>query len=79
MNEYFRELRLAAGLSQKDVAEHLGFKSAQIISNIDRGVAVYPKDSISKVAKLFSVSEAEIRMKCYEIKNEKLKRKYGIK
>lgn len=76
---YFRSLREKSGMSQREVAKHLGFESPQIISNIDRGITVYPKSSIQKVAKLFNVPESEVRMKCYELKNEKLKKVYGIK
>lgn len=37
-----KKYREAKGLTQKEVTDHLGFKSPQFISNIERGLAAIP-------------------------------------
>ena len=40
--EYLKEKRVAADLTQKEVAEKIGYSSAQYISNFERGIALPP-------------------------------------
>jgi len=51
----FQDLRVKAGLSQKQVAEAFGDKSAQFVSNCERSVAPWPVKRIPKMAKLYGV------------------------
>ena len=39
---YLAEKRVAAGFTQREVADTLGYSSAQFISNFERGIAVPP-------------------------------------
>jgi transcriptional regulator with XRE-family HTH domain len=39
---YMAEKRVAAGYTQRQVADTLGYSSAQFISNFERGIAVPP-------------------------------------
>jgi len=39
---YLAEKRQAAGLTQREVADALGYSSAQFISNFERGIATPP-------------------------------------
>lgn len=55
MNE-FKRLREAAGLSQKEVADALGYSTAQFVSNFDRSVSSPPFSQAKKLAKLYKVS-----------------------
>lgn len=52
---YARKLRIRAGLSQKDVADKLAFKSAQLVSNWERGQCYPPIDSLRMLTKLYKV------------------------
>lgn len=50
-----KQLREAAGLSQAQVAKHLGHSTPQFISNADRGISFFPKYDFKKIAKLYRV------------------------
>lgn len=45
-----KEVRIKAGLSQREVADTLGYSSAQFISNWERGVSHPPINSLKKIA-----------------------------
>jgi len=47
--------RLKVGLNQKDVAEHLGYSSPQLISNWERGVCHLPVESIPILCELYKI------------------------
>ena len=51
----FKKMRLAAGLSQGDVAKKLGYTCGQFCSNWERSRSVPPLKSIRKLAKIFGV------------------------
>lgn len=53
---YIKGLRIKAGLTQSDVADHLGYKNAQFISNWERGICLPSAASLSVLAKLYNVS-----------------------
>lgn len=47
--------RLSKGLSQKDVADHLGFGSSQFISNMERGLCSLPAKHFKKISKVLGI------------------------
>lgn len=51
----FQELRVRAGLSQREVADAFGDKSAQFCSNWERGLCPVPVKRLPKLAKLYRV------------------------
>lgn len=57
---YVRELRERRGLSQGDVAKLLKLKTAQSISNIERGVSPLPRAKIKRLADVLGVRKADI-------------------
>lgn len=63
MAVYLREKRKAASLSQAQVAEALGYKSAQFISNWERGISSPPIETLRVVASLYKVAEEEMLQK----------------
>lgn len=50
---YLKEKRVNAKLSQNDVAELLGYTSAQFISNWERGLCSPPMDVLQRLIKLY--------------------------
>lgn len=50
---YLRNLRLKAGLTQRQVSLALGYSSAQFISNHECGVALPPKKKLTKLRELY--------------------------
>ena len=58
--KYLKEKRLAANLSQINIAHRLGYGSAQFISNWERGVARPPVSAIKKIAEVLRVPADEI-------------------
>ncbi len=45
-----KEVRIKAGLSQRDVADILGYSTPQFISNWERGLSHPPINSLKKIA-----------------------------
>ncbi len=59
---YLRNLREKRRISQGEVAEVLGYKSPQFISNWERGIAAPPLKTLIKLAEIYNV-EAEVLYK----------------
>ncbi|HEX7676251.1 MAG TPA: helix-turn-helix transcriptional regulator [Bdellovibrio sp.] len=77
---FLKDARNKAALSQKDVADHMGYDTPQFISNWERGISAPPVNAIKKLAQLYKISadslfetllEEEIR-----ITSENLRRKF---
>lgn len=60
IGSYIKELREKKGLSQADVARLLSLKTAQSISNIERGVSPLPRAKIKRLADILGVKKGEI-------------------
>ena len=52
---YFRDKRIERGLTQGDVAGHLGYSSSQFVSNWERGLARPPVAAVKKLNKLLDL------------------------
>lgn len=57
---YFKEMRKKAGLSQVDVAQKLGYSSAQFVSNWERGLAAPPLEKLSTIIKIYNGNPNEV-------------------
>jgi transcriptional regulator with XRE-family HTH domain len=81
LHEVLKARRLAAGLTQKEVAYEMGYSTAQFISNWERGVAHPPMKSLKKVAQVYRISREELfeLFLAVEIQavTQSLKRKFG--
>lgn len=82
ISNFLKTSREKAGLTQAEVAQKLGYMTAQFISNAERNVSRLPAKSIRKLAKLYkfelqeyvSMIEAEkIEEIKKQIKNEYFK------
>lgn len=60
LGDWLKDKRLAAKLTQWDIAHHFGFTSAQYCSNWERGVAYPPEPRLAELAKLIGVSAKEM-------------------
>lgn len=60
IGEFLRAKRLAAGLSQGEVARALGYSTAQFISNWERNISQPPIQTMRILAKLFRTDEHEL-------------------
>ena len=54
--ELLREFRGNAGISQWKVARFLGYKSAQFVSNWERGLSEPPIETLATLAELYQIS-----------------------
>ena len=57
---YLKREREGRHFTQKYVADHLGFRTPQLISNWERGIAVPPLKEIRKLAQLYGVDQGEL-------------------
>lgn len=60
VGNFIKELREKKGLSQSDVARMLNLKTAQSISNIERGVSPLPRTKIKRLADVLGVKKGDI-------------------
>lgn len=54
-SQYLKESRMAAGLSQRDVSEKLGYTTSQFVSNWERGMSTPPNKAVKKLVELYKV------------------------
>ena len=50
-----KQKRVAAGLSQRDVSDELGYSTPQFISNWERGISCPPVGSLKKLGRIYGV------------------------
>ncbi len=60
VGQYIREMREKRNLSQGDVAKLLSLKTAQSISNIERGVSPLPRSKIKKLSEILGIPRGEL-------------------
>lgn len=60
LGTFIRGLREKRGLSQGDVAKLLSLKTAQSISNIERGISPLPRAKIKRLADVLGIAKDEI-------------------
>ncbi len=60
LSTYLQKARLNAELSQKQVADELGYTSAQFISNMERGVCSPPLKTIRTLIDLYRLDPNEL-------------------
>ena len=60
LSEFLKSKRVAANLTQMDVAEALGYTSAQFISNWERGLSSPPIPTLKKLCKMYKMSSDDV-------------------
>jgi transcriptional regulator with XRE-family HTH domain len=60
VGHFIRKAREKRGLSQSDVARLLNLKTAQSISNIERGVSPLPRSKIKRLAGVLGIGRGEL-------------------
>jgi transcriptional regulator with XRE-family HTH domain len=60
LGEFIKTHREKSGLSQLDISDALGLKSAQYVSNIERGVSPLSRGMIQKVARAIKVDSEDL-------------------
>lgn len=56
---YLKLKRKSKGLTQRSVAEYLGYGSPQLISNWERGLCAPPSSKLKSIAKFYGISKNE--------------------
>jgi transcriptional regulator with XRE-family HTH domain len=56
---FFKEKRLAAGLSQSELSTKLGYTGPQFISNLERGISQMPISKLPILADIFEIPVLE--------------------
>ena len=60
LGAFLQENRVRANLSQKEVADRLGYSSAQFISNFERGIASPPLRHLKVMIELYNMSVEKV-------------------
>ncbi len=72
----FKNARSRANLTQKDIADFLGYDSAQLISNIERGLCYPPIKSLKRVSKKYGFNYETLAGLAVVEKYERLKKEW---
>jgi len=75
LGQYLKDCRVDAGYTQSDVSAELGLKSAQSISNIERGVAPVPLHVLRKMIKLYKIPERQFMWLLVQLQTEDIRKK----
>jgi transcriptional regulator with XRE-family HTH domain len=59
-SKYFRQKRLDSEITQAELARALGFSSAQIVSNWERGICAPPMASLRTLVKVLKLVPEEV-------------------
>lgn len=74
LNEILRDKRLAAGLTQKEVALKFGYSTSQFISNWERGISYPPYKILKQVAEIYQIPMHEYFELLLEVEIEAARR-----
>lgn len=58
--KFLKEKRTLSGLSQKDVATKLGYRTSQFISNWERGISQPPINTLRTLANMYNVTAEQM-------------------
>ncbi len=75
---FIKQMREKRGLSQSQVAKLLKLKTAQSISNIERGVSPLPRSKIKKLADVLGIEKKEIVTLALQEVQDKYSRATGM-
>lgn len=79
MSYLIRTRREALNISQGKLANLLGLKTGQIISNIERGECSFPKKRLKRLAKVLLLDRREILDSIVRDEREKIAKLLGVK
>ncbi|MGE0528105.1 MAG: helix-turn-helix domain-containing protein [Bdellovibrionales bacterium] len=74
VGKFLREKRILAGLTQKQVSDHLGYSSSQFVSNWERGQCLPPPQKLKKLIKLLDISGEQLANMIFDEKKRALHR-----
>jgi transcriptional regulator with XRE-family HTH domain len=60
LSGFLREKRIAAGLSQLEVAQKLGYSSPQFVSNWERGLVSPPLETLATLIRLYKLNSHDL-------------------
>lgn len=61
LGRFLQSVRISKNLSQRDVAEKLNLTSPQFISNVERGLSLFPNDQMKKIVKVYGLGEEKMK------------------
>lgn len=75
---FIESKRIQKNLSQKDVADALGYDSSQFISNVERGLCLFPISKFKKLSKIFSVPVETVLAVYLHDKEQQARKELGL-
>lgn len=70
LGEFLRQKRIAAGISQIEIARAAKFSNAQFISNIERGLCSVPGYILNTMVGLYQIEKVEMVEYLIDLKKE---------
>ena len=75
VGDFLKESRIKEGLSQREVSQYLGYPTAQVISDWERGVRSPPSIMLKMLVKLYAVPMEQVFTLIMDEKTALLERK----
>lgn len=60
IGNHWRVYREKAGMTQREVADELGYTTPQFISNVERGRCRYPIEKLPRIKKLYGLGTEQL-------------------
>lgn len=76
LGKFLRKKREAAGVTQAQVAEVLGYASPQLVSNVERGIVFVPQAGVRKWARTIGVAPLTLFRLYIRVKNAEAEKKF---
>ena len=74
---YFKELRLAKGMTQKELSKRLGFTTPQFVYSFESRVGIYPsKNCLKKMSRVFEIPTKYLAGYVVELKQKQIENDY---
>ena len=61
LSEFIKAKRISAVLTQQEAVKLLGYKKAQFLSNLERGIRRPPLELLKRMCEVYQVSKEEMR------------------
>lgn len=76
LSKTLKQARINANLSQKQLAEKMGYKTSQFVSNNERGVSQPAMSTLKKLCKILHLCPHAVAKKMMEEDIERIEKRY---
>lgn len=72
--EFFKKARENANMTQKEISDKLGYSTPQFISNVERGICLFPMAKVKEFVKVTKCSAKDLKKTYVDAYNKEISR-----